>query len=97
MKLCVRTKKKHAHGDEKKCRFFSFKAFWKVECIFLDDDKIVFISNTFLIVVSFFDAEGSDHDYMDSVVRILGGQGVDAWFAFEVDALLDEEGICKVK
>ena len=54
-------------------------------------------SDTFLIVVSFFDAEDSDHDYMDSVVRILGGQGVDSCFAFEADASPDKEGLGKVK
>ena len=54
-------------------------------------------SNTFLTVVSFFDTDGSVHDYMDGVVVTLGRQSVSVFFAFEVDALLDEEGTCKVK
>ena len=69
---------------------FSFKALWKVEDLFIDNDKIVLTLNTFLTVISFFDAEGSTHDSIDDAVRILGRQGVDACFAFEVDALLCE-------
>ena len=76
---------------------FLFKALWKVEELFLDDEKIVFVPNTFLTLVYFFDAEDSVHDFMDGAVRILGRQGVDVYFAFEVDALLDEEGLGKVK
>ena len=76
---------------------FSFEYLWKVEEIFLDNDKIVITLNTFLIVVSFFDSEGSVYDSMDGVVRILGGQGVDAWFAIEVGAFLDEEGLGKMQ
>ena len=34
---------------------------------------------------------------MNGAVRILGRQGVDARFTFEVDALLDEEGLGKLK
>ena len=34
---------------------------------------------------------------MDSAVVILGRQGVDVYFSFEVDALLGEEGLCKLK
>ena len=34
-------------------------------------------------------------DSMDGAVRILGEQGVDAFFAFGVDASLDEEGLGK--
>ena len=67
---------------------FSFKSLWTVEDLFLEDEKIVLTSNTFLTVVSFFDAEGSLHNSMDGAVRILGRQGVDACFAFEVDASL---------
>ena len=34
---------------------------------------------------------------MHSAVRILVTQGVDVWFSFEEDALLDEEGLGEVK
>ena len=50
---------------------FSFKSLWKVEDLFLDDEKIVLKSNTFLIAFSFFDTEGSVHDSMDGAVRVL--------------------------
>ena len=50
---------------------FSFKALRKIECLFLEHEKIVLTLNTFLIVVSFFYAEVSVHDSMDSAVRIL--------------------------
>ena len=52
--------------------WISFKALWKVEYLLLEDEKIVFTLNTFLIVVSFFDAEGYVHDHVDGAVRILG-------------------------
>ena len=45
----------------------------------------------------FFNAEGSVHNCEDGAVRILGRQGVDTRFNFEVDALIDAEGIGKVK
>ena len=53
--------------------------------------------NTFFLVVFFFDVEGSTHDSMDAVVRILGRKGVDVYFAFEVSDLLHAEGLGKVK
>ena len=46
--------------------------------------------------VSLIDAEGSTHNSTEGAVRILGRQGVDAWFVFEADVLLDEEGLSKV-
>ena len=64
---------------------------------FLKYEKIAFILNSFFIVVSLFDAEGSMHYSIDGAVRILGIQGVDVHFIFEVDAFLDEEGLGKVK
>ena len=53
--------------------------------------------SSFFILVSLFDAEGSACDSAEGVVRILGRQGVDARVYFEVDFLLNEEGIAKVK
>ena len=52
--------------------FSPFKSLQKVECLFLEDEKIVLTLNTFFKLVSLFDAEGSVHDSMDDVVRILG-------------------------
>ena len=82
----------------------SFKALRKVLYIFLEDEKTSFTLNYFLIVVSsffifdsLFDVDGSVHNSAEGDVRILGRQGVDACFAFEVDVLPDEEGLCKVK
>ena len=49
------------------------------------------------MLVSFFDAEGYVHDFMYGSVRILGRQGFDACFSFEVDAFLDTEGLGNVK
>ena len=57
----------------------------------------MFISNTFLIVVSFSDVEGSVYDSMNGAIIMLGRQGVDVLFYFEVDFLPAEEGIGKVK
>ena len=51
----------------------------------------------FFTVVSFFNAEYSVHDSMDGAFRVLGKQCVLACFTFEVDALLDAEGIGKMK
>ena len=82
---------------DEKMDSLSFKALRKVERLFLEDQKIAFTLKSFFIVVSSFDIEGSVHDYVDVTVRILGRQGVDVCFIFEVDALLDEEGLCKVK
>ena len=76
---------------------FSFKELSKVEWLFLEDEKTLFTLNTFFVVVYFFDAKGSMNDSVDDVVIILGKQGVNACFAFEVNDLLDEEGLGKVK
>ena len=69
---------------------------WKVEEIFLLDEKIEITLNLSFIVGSFFNAEGSTHGSKDGTVRILG-KGVDAYFTFEVDALLDAERLDEVK
>ena len=82
--------------DEKLCSL-SFNALWKVEYLFLEDEKTSFTLNSFFMFVFLFDAEGSVHDSTEGEVIILGRQGVDAWFSFEVDVLLDEEGIGKLK
>ena len=74
----------------------SFKALRKIGCLFLEDEKIALTLNSFFIVVSLFDVEGSVHDSMDGAVRILERQGVDVCFAFDVETLLDAEGLCKV-
>ena len=76
---------------------FSLKSLWKVKDLFLEDEKIVLTLKTFLIVLYLFDAEGSVHDSMNGAFRILGRQGMDVCFSFEVDALLDAEGLVKVK
>ena len=52
--------------------FFSCNNLWKVEELFLEDDKIVPILNSFFIVVSFFGVECSVHDSVDGAFRILG-------------------------
>ena len=89
---------------DEKLHSTSFKALRKFEYLFLEDKKIAFTLNSFFIVVySFFmfvslvDAEGSVHDSTEGEVRILGRKGVDAWFSFEVDVLIDEERLGKVK
>ena len=64
---------------------------------FLEDEKIEFTLKKSFLVVSFFDSEDSSHDSVDDAVRILGRQDVDACFDFEVNALLDAEGLGKVK
>ena len=97
MKWCVQAKKKNAQGKDREWWFFLFQNLVKVEDIFLNDEKIVFTLNTFFVVVSFCDVKISLHDSVDGTVRILGRQGVHAWFAFEVNALLDTEGLGKVK
>ena len=74
---------------------FSCKRFWKVDELFLEDEKIAFTLNSSFVVGSFFNAEGSAHDSIDDVVVILE-KGVDAWFTFEVDSLLDAEGLGEV-
>ena len=48
---------------------FSFKSLQKVECLFLEDEKIVLTLNTLFIVVSFFDAESSVNDSIDGTVN----------------------------
>ena len=73
-------------------RFFSLKALQKVECLFLEDDKIVLTSNTFFVVVSLIDSEGCARDSAD----VLGRQCVGPRFAFEANALLDAKGLGKV-
>ena len=62
---------------------------------FFEDNKILFSLNSSFIVGSLFNAEGSTHDSIDGVVRILG-KGVDEGFTFEVDVFLDSEGIGEV-
>ena len=47
--------------------------------------------------VYLLDAEGLAHDSEEGVVIILGRQGVNVCYAFEVDVLLNEEGLGKVK
>ena len=68
---------------------FSCKTLWKVEELFLEDEKIVLTLNYFFIVGSFFNAEGSVHDSTDSIARILGKEGA--------DALLDAEELGELK
>ena len=51
---------------------------------FIESEKIAITLNSFFIVVSFFDVEGSVHDSIAGTVKILGIQGVDEHFAFEV-------------
>ena len=76
---------------------FLFQSLVKSWITFLEDEKIVPTLKTFFVVVSFFDAEISAHDSIDGTVRILERQGADAWFFFGADALLDVEGLDKVK
>ena len=68
---------------------FSWKTLWKYGELFLEDKKIVLTLHSFFIVGSFFDVEGSTHNYMDSVARILGKEVEHACFTFKVDSLLD--------
>ena len=81
----------------KKLDSLSFKVLRKVERLFLEDEKIAFTLKSFFIVVFSFDIECSVRDYVDGTARILGRQGVNVCFIFEVDALLYEEGLGKVK
>ena len=76
---------------------FSCKTLWKVEQIFLKDEKIVFTLNYLFIVGSFFDAEDSAHDSIDGVARVLAKEDADVRFTFKSDALIDSEEICRVK
>ena len=46
---------------------------------------------------SFSYVEGSAHDSIEDVARILGKEGTDACFTFKVDVLIDAEGIGEVK
>ena len=75
----------------------SFNALRKVECLFLEDEKIAFTLNSFFIAVSLFYVEDSVHDSLDGVFRTLRRQDVDVCFTFEVDALLCEEILGKVR
>ena len=76
---------------------FSRKKSWKVEELFLEDEKLVFTLKSFLTVGSFFDAEASAHYSMCCVARILGKKVADVCFTFKVDTLLDAEGLGDVK
>ena len=76
--------------------FFSCKTLWKVEQLFLKNEKIAFTLNSSFVVGPIFNAEGSVHDSIDVAVRILG-KDVNACFTFEVDALLHAEGLGEVK
>ena len=76
---------------------FSCKTLWKDRDIFPEDEKIVLTLNYFFIEGSLFDVERSTHDSMDDVSRILRKQGAVAFFTFKLDALIDTEGIGKVK
>ena len=58
---------------------------------------VVDFLDTLLAVVTFLDAESCLCNYADGTVRVLGRKGVDVLFVFELDALLDEEGLGKVK
>ena len=82
----------------------SFNDLRKVEHLYLEDEKMSFTLNPFFIVVSsfflfvsLFDAQRSTHDCTEGEVRTLGRKGVDACFVFEVDVLLNEERLVKVK
>ena len=52
--------------------------------------------SAFFIFASLFGTEGSAHDSAEGAVKILGRKVVDACFYFEVDVLLNEEGLGKV-
>ena len=75
---------------------FTFKSFWQVECLLLEDNKIAFTLKYFFTVGSLFNAEGYAHDYACGAVRILG-KDVNACFTFEVETLLDTERLDEVK
>ena len=70
---------------------YSCKTLWKVEELFLEDEKIVFALKSlyFFTLDSFFDAEGSVYDYSDSDSVILGKEGTCAFLTFKLDAFLD--------
>ena len=76
--------------------FLPFKALQRVECLFLKNEKTSFTLNSFFIIVPLFDAEGFAHDSEEGVVKILGRQGADECFTFELYVSLDEEGHGKV-
>ena len=89
--------------DEMLCSL-SFNAFRKVEHLFLEDDKIAFALRSFFMAVSsffmfvsLFGTWCSARHHTEGEVRILGRQGADACFSFEVDILLNEEVLGKVK
>ena len=53
--------------------------------------------NSLFIVGSFFNAEGSEYDSIDSEARILVNEGAYACFTFKVDDLLCAEGLGELK
>ena len=75
---------------------FICKTMWKVESFSLKNEKIFLTFNTFFVVGAFFDAEGSAHDSMHYVSRILGKEVTDACFIFREDSLVDAEVLGKV-
>ena len=51
--------------------YFSCKSLWKIEELFLEDEKTLLTLNSSFTVFSFFDSEGSPHDSMDGTVGTL--------------------------
>ena len=91
-------------GIDETLHSLSFNTLWKVQCLFLEGEKIAFtlsslftVFYSFFIFVSLFDVEGLENNSTEGVVWILGRQGENVWFTFEVDDLLDKEGLGKVK
>ena len=76
---------------------FSFKILQKVTEPFFEDEKILFNVTSSSIISFFFDLEDFRHDSMGSEVRIVGKEGMDAHFAFEVEAFLVVGRLGKVK
>ena len=66
---------------------FSSKILRKVTEPFFEDEKILF-NVTSSIISFFFDLEDFRRDSMGGEVRITGREGMDAHFAFEVEAFL---------
>ena len=76
----------------------------KAECIFLEDEKIAFtlssfftVFSSFFMLISLFDAEGLARYSKEGAAIILGISGANLCFSFEVDVLIDKEGLGKVK
>ena len=94
--MCAKEEETFSEWREGMMICFTCKNLWKLEELFLEDEKIAFTLNYSFIACSLFNAEGSMHDSIDGAVRMLW-KSVDSRFTFEVDALLDTEGLGEAK